>query len=66
MSDPEGTGVTAVAALVDEAIQEAIGTSPKKWALVVVALITGAIVAVWLTRRTRPAAVPTTTPGGAV
>lgn len=38
-----------------EAVDEAIGTSPKKWALIVVALLAGAIAALWLTRRRRQA-----------
>jgi hypothetical protein len=47
-------------AVVDEAIKEAIGVSPRKWALVVVAFVAGALGVVWLTRRaraTRPPAV---------
>jgi hypothetical protein len=42
-----------VTAILDEAIKETIGTSRKKWALVVVALAAGAMGALWLTRRTR-------------
>ena len=34
-----------------EAIEEAVGLSSKKWALVVVALIVGAIGAMWLSSR---------------
>ena len=56
-----------VGAVLDEAINEAIGLSRKKWALVLVALAVGAIGACWLLRRDRsvpaevsPAAVPTT------
>ena len=45
--------VTAV--VVDEAIREAIGTSSKKWALVLVALVVGALGAFWLIHRTRSA-----------
>ena len=48
-------------AVVDEAILETIGASPKKWALVVVATVAGALGALWLTRRarsTRPPAIP--------
>ena len=38
-----------------EVVDEAIGTSPKKWALIVVAMLAGAIAALWLTRRRRQA-----------
>ncbi len=51
--------VTAI--VVDEAIRETIGTSSKKWGLVLVALVVGAMGAFWLVRRTRsaePAAAP--------
>ena len=41
--------------LLVEALEEAIGTSTKKWALIVVAVLAGAIVALWLTRRRRQA-----------
>ena len=40
-------------AVVDEAIKEAIGVSPRKWALVVVAFVAGTLGAFWLTRRAR-------------
>ena len=53
--------LTPVTAVIDEAIMETIGTSSKKWALVLVALVVGAMGAFWLVRRTRsaePAAVP--------
>jgi hypothetical protein len=36
-----------------EVIKEAIGTSRKKWALLIVALVAGAMGAMWLVRRTR-------------
>ena len=49
----ETADVEKVAAFVDEAIDEAIGTSHKKWALIVVALIIGAAGALWFTRRGR-------------
>ena len=55
--------VEQVGAVVDEAFKEAIGISGKKWALVVVAFVAGAIGAVWLIRRARsaePAIVPAT------
>jgi hypothetical protein len=42
-------------AVVNEAIKEAIGLSPRKWALVVVAFAAGALGAFWLTRRARAA-----------
>ena len=45
--------VDQVGAVVDEAFKEAIGISGKKWALVVVAFVAGAIGAVWLIRRPR-------------
>jgi len=50
-----------VTAVLDEAIKETIGVSHKKWALVVVALVAGALGALWLTRRahsSRPGTVP--------
>jgi hypothetical protein len=37
--------------VIDEAIEEAMGTSSKKWALVLLALVVGAALAVWLTKR---------------
>jgi len=55
--------VEQVGAVVDEALREAIGTSHKKWALVVVAFVAGAIGAAWLIRRARsaePAITPAT------
>ena len=42
-----------VAAIVDEAVDEAVGRSSKKWALVLLALVVGAAVAFWLTHRAR-------------
>ncbi len=42
-----------VTAVLDEAIRETVGTSSKKWALVVVALVVGAMGAFWLVRRAR-------------
>ena len=50
-----------VDAILDEALNETIGTSSKKWALVLVALVVGAMGAFWLVRRARspePAAAP--------
>ena len=41
----------AVTAVLDEAIMETIGASRRKWAVVVVALVAGALGALWLTRR---------------
>jgi len=38
-------------AILEEAFKEAIGTSSKKWALVLVALVVGAMGAFWLVRR---------------
>ncbi len=40
-------------AIIDEAIDEAIGTSSKKWALVLVALVVGVMGALWLVGRAR-------------
>jgi hypothetical protein len=34
-----------------EAVDEAAGISSKKWALVLAALVAGAAIALWLTRR---------------
>jgi hypothetical protein len=48
----EDHGVQTVT-FVDEVIEEAVGTSSKKWALILVAFVAGAIAAVWLTRRAR-------------
>ena len=42
-----------VDAILDEALKEAVGASSKKWALVVVALVVGAMSAFWLVRRAR-------------
>ena len=49
-------------AFIDEVIAETIGGSRKKWALLVVAFVAGAIGALWLVRRMRragPANAPT-------
>ena len=40
-------------AILDEALKETVGISSKKWALVLVALVVGAMGAFWLVRRTR-------------
>jgi hypothetical protein len=58
-------GVQAVTAFVEEAIEEAMGISPRKWALLLVAVAVGAIGALWLTRRARQAEPATTTAGDA-
>ena len=42
-----------VAAIVEEALNEAVGKSSKKWALIVLALVVGAMVALLISRRTR-------------
>lgn len=50
-----------VEAILDEALKETVGTSSRKWALVLVALVVGAMGAFWLVRRARspePAAAP--------
>ena len=44
-----------VTAVLDEALLETIGASPRMWALVVVAFVAGALGAVWLSRRARAA-----------
>ena len=44
-----------VDAILDEALKEAVGISSKKWALVVVALVVGAMSAFWLVRGARSA-----------
>ena len=44
-----------VGAILDEALKEAVGISSKKWALVLVALVVGAMSAFWLVRRARSA-----------
>ena len=49
-----------VTAILDEAIKETIGVSRKKWAVVLVAFVAGALGVLWLTRRAhsaRPATV---------
>jgi hypothetical protein len=48
--------VDRVTEVLEEAIRETTGASSKKWALVVVAFLAGAIGVVWLTRRSRSAA----------
>jgi hypothetical protein len=45
----------SINAFAAEVIEEAIGTSRKKWALLIVALVAGAMGALWLVRRTRSA-----------
>ena len=55
----------AVTAVVDEAIRETIGASPRKWGLVVVAIVAGALGALWLVRRTRAASATTIQPDAA-
>ncbi len=45
-----------VTAIVDEALDEAGGRSGKKWALVLLALVAGAMVAFWTTHRAGPTA----------
>ena len=50
-----------VDAILDEALKETVGISSKKWALVLVAFVVGAMSAFWLVRRARsaePAATP--------
>jgi hypothetical protein len=37
--------------IVDEALDEAVGRSSKRWALVLLAFVVGGAVAVWLSRR---------------
>ena len=53
---------TFVEQVIDEAIDEATGTSSKKWALMLVVFVAGATVAMWLTRRSRSAETPTLGP----
>jgi hypothetical protein len=49
-----------VNAFTDEVIAEVIGTSRRKWALLIVAVFVGAGIALWLTRRCRrPELTPT-------
>ena len=49
-------------AFVEEVINETMGTSNRKWALLLVAMLVGAVGALWLTRRSgatrRPPAIP--------
>lgn len=56
-------GAQVVNAFLEEAIEEAFGTSPRKWALVLLALVAGALGALWLTRRRRP--IPSAATAGA-
>ena len=44
-------GTRPMNSFVEEAIDEALGTSRHKWALIVVALVAGATAAFWLTNR---------------
>jgi hypothetical protein len=37
--------------LIEEAVDEALGTSSKKWALILIALVVGAALALWLSSR---------------
>jgi len=53
--------VEQVGAILDEAIKETVGTSSKKWGLVLVALVVGAMAAFWLVRRARSSE-PATSP----
>ena len=50
--------VEPAAAIVEEALEEAVGRSSKKWALVVVALVVGALAACWWMRRARSIDLP--------
>jgi len=43
----------AVTEFVDEVIDEAIGPSSKKWAMVISAFVVGAALALWMSRRVR-------------
>jgi hypothetical protein len=52
----------AVTEFVDEVIEEATGASSKKWAMVISALVVGAALAVWLSRRVRSGQSATTNP----
>jgi len=45
--------VEQVGAILDEALKETVGISSKKWALVLVAFVVGAVGAFWLVRRAR-------------
>jgi hypothetical protein len=47
--------VDRVTEVLEEAIRETTGASSKKWALVVVAFVAGALGVLWLTRRSRSA-----------
>ena len=50
--------VEPASAIVQEALEEAVGRSSKKWALVVVALVVGALAAFWWTHRARSIDLP--------
>ena len=41
--------------LLDEAVDEATGGSPRRWALLLLLFVVGGIVAVWLSKRARGA-----------
>jgi hypothetical protein len=60
MPDMDSGDVKAVTAFVSEVIDETVGKSRKKWALLVLALAAGAIGAFWLTSRASSAESPTT------
>jgi hypothetical protein len=45
--------VEPASAIFEEALEEAVGRSSKKWALVIVALVVGALSAFWWIRRAR-------------
>jgi hypothetical protein len=47
--------VDRVAEVLEEAVRETTGASGKKWALVVVAFVAGAVGVLWLTRRSHTA-----------
>ncbi len=55
MLDMSNSNVEAVTSFVEEVIDETVGRSSKKWALVLLALAAGALVALWLTRGSRSA-----------
>ena len=46
----------AVNEFLDEVVDEAVGSSSKKWALLLVALIAGAAIALWLKKRSAQSA----------
>lgn len=49
----EAQAVNGFEGFVDEVVDEAIGTSSKKWALVIASLAVGAALALWLSTRLR-------------